>query len=613
MASGLGDFLLWVGASEARPALDGLADERLWPPVAGATQPRGVNLAPGAMLWHRGDVALRAGEIGGIALGRAPCHGGPLSSGADAADALLASWNGRADSRFDVQLGRYSQVLWNLAEGRVVARTDPFRTCPIYHARVDGGWLLASDLRLILRTGLVTRRVSPAAVYQFLNFSYIAAPLTAIEGISKLPAGEQWVLEGGRESTSRYWDARYPADLQGSEASRVAALRDRIESTVRDFRCADASGWGTFLSGGTDSSSISGILARAHDKPLDSFSIGFAEQGYDELGFSQIASQAFGLNPHEYRVSEQDAVQAIGHLVKAYDEPFGNASAIPTYYCAKIAADHGVSMMIAGDGGDEIFGGNERYLKDKIFEAFHTAPGWVRGIGEAAAGALKGVDNRFANRVKNFVRRGSLPNPDRFYSDDSFASDHFEELLTPGFRARVGIDDALDVQRRIYARAEADCTLHRLMYLDLKLTIADNDVVKVVRASRSAGVDVMFPYLDPRLVEFTGHLPGSDKVRGSNKRHLFKLATEQILPEAIRKKKKQGFGLPISVWLRRNGPYGALAHDVVLSDRALQRGYANPDYIRRLIGRHESGAWDHSAEIHSLMMLELWHREFVDA
>lgn len=612
MASGLADFIFWTGTPGAEPRFDRLADAGLWPPVAGAGQPRQVPMPPGALLWVRGDVEVRAGEVGGVAIGRAPCHGKPLADSTTACAELLDAWLERPDQSFDVQPGRYSHVLWNLREGKAVARTDPFRTSPIFHARVAGGWLLASDLRLILRSGLVERKVSRAAVYQFLNFSYVAAPTTAIEGVFKLPAASQWRLEQGRESVGSYWDAIYPADLGGDEAARVAALREQIESTVRDFRCADASGWGTFLSGGTDSSSINGILAQAHDHPVDSFSIGFAEQGYDELGFSQIASQAYGLRPHEYRVSEEDAVKAIGELVRAYDEPFGNASAIPTYYCARIAADAGISMMIAGDGGDEIFGGNERYLKDKIFEAFHTAPGWIRGLGHAAASMLKGSDSRFANRVKNFVHRGSLPNPDRFYSDDSFASDHFEELLTPDFRAHVRIDDALDVQRRIYAQASADCTLHRLMYLDLKMTIADNDVVKVVRAARSAGVDVMFPYLDPRLIEFTGRLPGSDKVRGGNKRHLFKLATEHVLPEAIRKKKKQGFGLPISVWLRRSGPYGALAHDVVLSERALQRGYAHPDFIRHLIRRHESGAWDHSPEIHSLMMLELWHREFVD-
>lgn len=612
MASGLADFIFWIGSPGAEPQFQRFADDGLWPPVPDAGRPAAVPMPPGAVLWVRGDVELRSGEVGGVAIGRAPCHGGALGGGTTSFADLFDDWLARPDRPFDVRLGRYSHVLWNLRKGEVVARTDPFRTSPIYHARVADGWLLASDLRLILRSGLVERTVDPAAVYQFLNFSYVAAPTTAIRGVHKLPAASEWRLEGGREQVRTYWDATYPADLGGDEAARVAALREQIEATVRDYRCADAGGWGTFLSGGTDSSSISGILARAHDRPVDSFSIGFSEQGYDELGFSQIASQAFGLNPHEYRVSESDAVQAIGELVRAYDEPFGNASAIPTYYCARIAADAGVSMMIAGDGGDEIFGGNERYLKDKIFQAFHTAPGWVRGLGHAAAAVLKGSDSRFANRVKNFVHRGSLPNPDRFYSDDSFASDHFEALLSADFRSHVGIDDALDVQRRIYAQASADCTLHRLMYLDLKMTIADNDVVKVVRAARSAGVDVMFPYLDPRLIGFTGRLPGTDKVRGGNKRHLFKLATEHVLPEAIRKKKKQGFGLPISVWLRRDGPYGALAHDVVLSDRALQRGYVQPDFVRQLIRRHRSGAWDHSPEIHSLMMLELWHREFVD-
>jgi asparagine synthase (glutamine-hydrolysing) len=169
------------------------------------------------------------------------------------------------------------------------------------------------------------------------------------------------------------------------------------------------------------------------------------------------------------------------------------------------------------------------------------------------------------------------------------------------------------VQRRIYAEAQADCTLHRLMYLDLKMTIADNDIVKVVRAARMAGVDVVFPYLDRRLVDFTGRLPGTDKVRGASKRHLFKLATDDILPEAIRKKKKQGFGLPVSVWLRRGGRYHDLVHDVVLSPRSVSRDLFDPAFVRRLIERHERGAWDHASEIHMLLMLELWHREHVDA
>ena len=291
-------------------------------------------------------------------------------------------------------------------------------------------------------------------------------------------------------------------------------LQRCLVDTVLDYRCGDEQGWGTFLSGGTDSSSISGLLAKVHPTPVRSFSIGFDEDGYDELGYSRIASSHYGLDAHEYRVGEHDSVTAIPRLAQVFDEPFGNASAVPTFYCADLAAKSGVSLMIAGDGGDEIFGGNERYRKDRIFDWYHRAPRAVRALGTTISSGLNGHDWRFANRIKNFVQRASLPNPDRFYSDDSFASDHFDELLAGDFRAAVRRDDALDVQRRIYAQADADCDLHRLMYLDLQMTIADNDAVKVVRAAKLAGVQVAFPYLDRRLVEFAGRLPATTRCAG---------------------------------------------------------------------------------------------------
>ena len=508
--------------------------------------------------------------------------------------------------------GRFSYVFWDLRAQRLLACTDAFRSCTLYYAETPAGLAIASDLRLIVRAGLVAPVVSRKAVYHYLNFSYVPAPLSAIEGVHKLPPGHVLESVAGKLGLRKYWDARYPEDLKGSDAERAAGLRDKMVETVRLYGAEDTRGWGTFLSGGTDSSSISSMLSRGRAAPVNSFSIGFEEEGYDELPYSRIASRAFGLQAHERRVGEQDAVAVIPRLVQAYDEPFGNSSAIPTYYCAELAAGNGVSVLVGGDGGDEIFGGNERYRKDQIFERYYRAPALVRGLGSRVAGALSGVDSRFANRVKNFIRRGSMPNPDRFYSDDSFASDHFEELLTPGFRAHLGVDDSLDVQRAIYKEADTHSELHRLMYLDLKMTIADNDVVKVVRASKLAGVQVVFPYLDRELIDHTGRLPVTDKVRDGQKRFLFKQATQEILPEEIRKKKKQGFGLPVSVWIRRGGPFHDLVHEVVLSDKAIGRGYWQPDFVKRLIDRHERGAWDHASEIYMLLMLELWHREYID-
>jgi asparagine synthase (glutamine-hydrolysing) len=272
-----------------------------------------------------------------------------------------------------------------------------------------------------------------------------------------------------------------------------------------------------------------------------------------------------------------------------------------------------MTTLVAGDGGDEIFGGNERYRKDAIFQRYHRAPRLVRAAGRGAAAALRGVDARWANRVKNFIRRATLPNPDRFYTDDAFASEHFEALLTPEFRAELDPSDTLVLMRGIYGQARASSELNRLLYLDLQLTIADNDVVKVVKAARLAGVDVVFPYLDRSLVEFTGRLPVRDKLRGFNKRYLFKRAMADILPPAIIQKKKHGFGLPIGTWLRNDGPYHQLVRDTLFSPRSAMRGIFRPEFVVGLLERHRRGAWNHSADIHMLLMFELWLRDTLDA
>jgi asparagine synthase (glutamine-hydrolysing) len=612
MSGTVGEFLVLIG-NLPQAGAHRLNDAKRWAPWPSASaEVQYATPAPGVHVWSRGDVYVHSSSAaGGVGVGIEPP--GLSQPGVDSRAAVVDEWERTRQWSPLGQRGRFAYVLWDTAGPRVLAFTDAFRSCALHYAQTQHGFVVASDLRLILAAGLVEPRVSPSAVYHYLNFSYVPAPFSAIEGVAKLGAGHRLEWSSGRTTLSKYWDAVYPADLGGAESERADQLRDRIVETVKSYGNKSAGGWGTFLSGGTDSSSIAGILSSAQTTPVHSFSIGFSEEGYDELSYSAIAAQHYGLQSHQRRVSERDAVDVIGRLTSAYDEPYGNSSAIPTFYCAQLAASQSVSLLVAGDGGDEIFGGNERYAKDQIFERYYRAPAIVRGLGSAASKMLQGLDLRFANRVKNFVHRASLPNPDRFYSDDSFASDHYDDLLSGAFRARVGRDDSLDVQRGIFREAQANCDLHRLMYLDLKMTIADNDVVKVVRASKLAGVQVVFPYLDRDLVDFTGRLAGTDKVRGLNKRHLFKIAAQDILPEAIRKKKKQGFGLPVSVWLRRGGAFRDMARDVVLSDRAISRGYFEPGFVRQLMERHERGAWDHASEIYLLLMLELWHREHVDA
>jgi asparagine synthase (glutamine-hydrolysing) len=431
--------------------------------------------------------------------------------------------------------------------------------------------------------------------------------------VAKLEPGFRLDAKPGAAATRSWIDATYAEDLEGSDEALARALRLRIVENVREYRPGNGAPWGAFLSGGTDSSSIAGILACASPAPVDSYSIGFAEDAFDEMGYSRIASRSYGLNAHERVIGEEDAMAILPRIVNGFDEPFGNASAIGTYYCADLARRTGKETLVAGDGGDEIFGGNERYAKDYVLGRYYRAPHAVHALGRVVGAALRPIDTSPTNRIRNILRRGALPNPERFYADDAFASECFEELLTPGFRQGIARDASLDLQRELFARPDTASELHRLMYLDLKLTLAESDIVKVVRSARMAGMDVAFPYLDRELVQYTGRFPERCKVKRTRKRYLFKKAMAGILPPQILAKKKQGFGLPVSVWLRRTGPMRELVNDVVLSPRALSRGYFDAGFVRRLIARHERGAWDHAQEIFRLLMLELWHREHLDA
>lgn len=615
MATALGHFLICLSARGPAVLPSRVLQPGVWPD--GDRSGWSLSLyspAPSVSIACSGDVRCLPGTVrGGLGLARVPERAASGASLATTVDAALRGWGASDAWEPRSQRGRFAYACWDTQTRTLVAFTDLFRTYPIYYAATPMGLICASDLRLVIEALGSRPATDPVAIYNYLNFAYVPAPRSAVKGVAKLEPGSRMEWRAGRLSVRRFMDAHYPEDLHGNDLDRAEGLRDCIVSTVSDYRPDSSTPWGTYLSGGTDSSSIAGILARANrETPVDTFTIGFGEGAFDELPFSRIAVRHFGLNPHEMVVGEADSVDAIARLVRGFDEPFGNSSAIPTFYCADLAHRDGKELLIAGDGGDEIFGGNERYAKDRVFGCFHNSPAFVRRLAGMLAQPLRGADSHLANRIRNMIHRGNLPNPDRFYSDDSFASDHFDQFLSADFQAAVDRDDSLQVQREIYARADTAHELHRLMYLDLQMTIAESDVVKVVRSAAMAGVDVAFPYLDADLVAYTGRLPARYKLKGLKKRYLFKLAMKGILPVEILKKKKQGFGLPIAVWLKERGSMRELVNDVLGSQRARERGHFQPAFVAGLMQQHERGSWDYSSEIFRLLMLELWQREYLD-
>jgi asparagine synthase (glutamine-hydrolysing) len=586
----IGDFVLAVGPDAAR-AVAGLAgfDVAVEGEVASAV---------------RGSVRRGTGADGRCWLALADLVEGRLEDGGGALEPEAPphrQWR-----------GRFAQVAWNATEGRVAAITDHLSTLSIYTLESSGTIVVASDFRLLLP--LSRRETDPLAVYHYLNFGYVPAPFTICRDVRRLLPGTRVLFDRGRRTESRYFVSRYAEDLGGTDETLARDLRERIVADVRAYRPAGGDGWGCFLSGGTDSSSIVSIFAAQNpDASVRTFSIGFGEEGYDELGYATLVAEAVGAKAYTARVDRSQAVDLVAQVLDAYDQPFGDASAIPTLACAALAAEHGVDRLVAGDGGDEIFGGNERYAKDHVMEAFYRLPGPLRSLARGLGSIAGRSSGRFLNRVQNFVERGSLPNPDRFYTDDSFGSDYYEELLSDAFRAEIGRDTSLDFLREIYALGDDAAPLHRIMRLDLNMAIAQNDLVKVRGACRVHGVSARFPYLDPTLIDYTGRLPARYKVRGLEKRYLFKRAMAGILPDAVLRKKKQGFGLPVEVWLRQDAEFQAMVRAVLFDARTLARGYYNRAFLEKLMAEHVRGTWDHSRGIWQILIMELWQRKYLDA
>ena len=555
------------------------------------------------VLATRGAVHSGRAEDGCRWVALADMIDGDLRQGARAAAAdIHASWR-----------GRFAQLAWHPDSGEIRAFTDHFGSLPLYWIHSGEMLAVASDLRLLLDAPGCERRPDLEAVYHYLNFAYIPAPLTICRQIRRIEPGSEWSVRDGRIASRRYYLPEYREDLRGDEAELAAGLREHIIESVRSHRPGNGSRWGCFLSGGTDSSSIVGILSRpASDAPVQTVSIGFAEPGYDELGYAKVAAQMNGADAHFGFVDRERSLQLLDEVLAAYDQPFGNASAIPTLACADLGSSLALDCLLAGDGGDEIFGGNQRYAKDRVMNAFYQLPAPVKAVARGLSGSVAGGNVRFLNRVHNFTRRASLPNPDRFYTDDSMASDHYGALLCDDFRVEVAHDSSLEFMRGIYGQGRQASELHRIMRLDLLMTIAQNDLVKVHFACKAHGIAVRFPYLDPRLVEYTGRLGPGYKVQGLDKRYLFKRAMRDILPPQILRKRKQGFGLPISVWMRTDPAMQARVREVLLDSRTRARGWIRPDFVARLLQAHVDGAWDHSNALWQLLVLELWMRRYLD-
>jgi len=511
--------------------------------------------------------------------------------------------------------GSFAIILYDHQTDTLKAWTDQFGVERLAYTETDHSLAVATDLNL-LSNNKGQRILNTAAIHEYLLYTCVPTPNTIYKEIFKLAPGHQ-LISRPTVAAQPYWDLVYEESrAHVSEKALAARIRDGVRSAVEvSLRNLDGQVPGCFLSGGTDSSSVAGFVGQLSRRPPKTFSIGFDDPRYNEITYARIAAKRFSADHHEYFVKPDDILFVLQKTAPVYAEPFGNSSIVPTFYCARLAAEHGVTHLLAGDGGDELFGGNARYAHDRTFQLYGNIPSWIRkGVLEPVLPHVSNRTNlRLFNLAASYVRRSNVPVPDRYFSYSLLSGVPEKELFTDDFLSTVD-GNPLSAARNHFSSARAHSDLDRWLYLDLKITIADNDLRKVTATSRLAGVTPRYPFLNPELAELSGTIPPALKVRGKTLRYLFKKAMQDLLPEEIIKKSKHGFGLPYSVWLGDSKPLREFTFDVLGSPRCRQRGYFRPSLLEWLWSQYQSVHRGYYGEIlWVLLMLELWHVHHADA
>ncbi|MEZ5529347.1 MAG: asparagine synthase-related protein [Porticoccaceae bacterium] len=525
-----------------------------------------------------------------------------LSDGQGAA--LAAAYARFGEALLEQLEGAFSLLLFDHHAGITLAATDRLGQSPLYYTKQQGTLVVGSSASIVLAHEHIERRIQPQGLYNYVYFHMVPSPHAIYEGVDKLPAGHLLLHSRGELLVRPYYVPRFeekPAkgfDALGEDLKQTlkAAVTKSIPANTRI---------GAFLSGGLDSSTVAGMLAEIQPGNAHAYSIGFSAKGYDEMEFARLTARHFGIQLHEYYVTPEDVVNALPLVAASYDEPFGNSSALPAYFCAKLAAEDGVQCLLAGDGGDELFGGNERYVKQTVFERYGKIPGGLR------RGLIEPIINNLpdaiplSGKARSYIQQANVPLPDRLQTYNFLHRHAANEIFADDFLAQVETSLPLELQRNVYQRPEGASTLNRMLYLDWQYTLADNDLRKVSHMCSLAGIDVTYPMLDDGLLDLCCQIPSDWKIEKGNLRHFYKQALKGWLHDGTINKRKQGFGLPFGVWMETHKPLQDMAYDHLIALK--KRPYFNAAFIDSTIDMHRNHHAAYYGElIWILTVLEMW-------
>jgi asparagine synthase (glutamine-hydrolysing) len=495
--------------------------------------------------------------------------------------------------------GMFAAAVWDADRGRLVLARDPYGIKPLYYSEAGGELTFASELRAFPRG-----EIDLDALEAFLAFNSVPGPLTIFKGVRKLPPGHALVWENGRSELVRY--AR-PAPVAAGElrdddeAELVEELRARLRDSVRAHLVSDVP-VGVLLSGGVDSSMLAALAAEESSEPLRTFSIGFEERSFDELGDARMVAERYGTE-HRELVLRPDAALVLPALADAFDEPFADSSALPTYLVSQLAAED-VKVALSGEGGDELFGGYYTYAADMLAQRTGWAAPILRPVVERLPSSSKRAS--FDYRAKRFVRAAHLPPLERHHGWKEIFSPAAREELT----GRQDGFDPVDLLRTRFDETEGAELLARLQDVDLGTYLVDDLLVKTDRASMAHSLEARVPFLDPVVTNFALSLPSRHKVRGLRKKVLLRKAAAPLVPPELLRRRKRGFSIPAAAWLR--GELEPFARDTLSPDTLHRQGFFRPETVTRLIDDHVAGREDLSRQLWGLLAFTLWHERHVE-
>ena len=521
--------------------------------------------------------------------------------------ALLAAYDVHGEGLLAQLTGWFALALIDPAAERAILAIDRMGVGQMAYAQLAGGIAFSTDLNLLARHPGVDTTITPQAIYRYACTYVSPAPETIYAGVCKLQPAQVLDWRGGRASIAAYWHAPTPGSVQGRPDELAEELHRRLAAGVQNaLKPAPDRHAGAFLSGGLDSSVVAGLLGRARGASTPAFTISFDDPRYDETAYAAIAAQHFGLDHRTYRLTPADAGDLVPTLAAACDEPFGNSSLLPAYVCARMARQAGVELLLAGDGGDELFAGNKRYVEQQILGLYGRVPRPLRAGLNAALGALP---SRYAvswlGKAQRYVARANQPMPGRMMANEVYGQSGLDRTFTPDALAEIDADAPEAAWTRHFEEAGTDDLVHAMQRLDWRVTLADNDLRKVQHAGALAGVEVAYPMLDDELVAFAAGLPSDLLIQRFRLRAFFKDAMAGFLPEAILTKPKHGFGMPFSEWTRQDPGLWALVGDSFAGLK--QRQIFRAEFLDAVLRAHAQNSDPQlSAIVWDLMMLEVW-------